>query len=180
MSLNLESFFISSLLYVDDHRFVAIISTNEVKLVSFVIRNLRIVTKVDSIPLVDLMAGCISQKGHFCMEPTSSNLFYITSSNHIAYKRIGDNHIEELSYISDVWRIVKFSPEALIFVDSSRSCLHYLHIQQQVDQELIHLVLFVDLYSCRVYRLMMFRLQRTMNTLFLFPLLLVRLFFFRS
>ena len=147
----------SRLLSVDDHSFVAIISTNEVKLVSFVIKNLRIVTKVDSIPLVDLMAGCISQKGHFCLEPTSSNLFYITSSNHIAYRRIGDNHLEELSQVSDAWRIVEFSPEALLYVDSSRSCLHYLHIQQQMDQELVHLVLFVGLYSCRMCRLMMFR-----------------------
>ena len=168
------------LLCVDDHSFVAILSTNEAKLISFIIKNSKIIAKVDSIPLVNLMIGCISQKGHFGFDPTSNNLFYITSSNQIAYKRIGDNHTEELSQVSNVWRIVEYSPEALLYVDSSRSCLHYLDVQQQRDQELVNLVLTRSVVSCRMCQLMMFKLQTIGNILFLFQVPQIRLFFFHS
>lgn len=145
MSLIWYDYVISRLLYVSDHSFVAILSTNEVKLVSLVIKNSRIVTKVDTIPLVDLMTGCISQKGHFSVDPTSDRLFYITSSNHVACRRISDNQTEELPQGSSVWKIVRYSPDALLYVNSDRSCLHYLSIQHQVDREMFHFVLILSL-----------------------------------
>ena len=130
------------LLFVSENAFIAILSTNEIKLVKFTIQGGTFECDIQSIYIVDHAIGQISQKGHYFVDSASNQLYAITSTGTVSQQNVFDPcpSVFYANMQQPVWKIVEIVDETMIFIPESRCAICYFDYVQQKTTDIVQIV----------------------------------------
>lgn len=130
------------LLFVSDNAFIAILSTNEIKLVKFSLQGGTFDCAIQSIYIVDHAIGQISQKGHYFVDSAHNQLYAITSTGTVSRQDVFDPSPSAFyaNMEQPVWKIVEVTEETMIFIPESRSVVCYFDYVQQTMTDILQIV----------------------------------------
>lgn len=138
----LKRHLMNRLLFVSENAFIAILSTNEIKLVKFAIQGGTFECAIQSIYIVDHAMGQISQKGHYFVDPARNQLYAITSTGTVSQQDVYDPYpsVFYANMQQPVWKIVEVVDETMIFIPESRCAVCYFDYVQQTTTDILQIV----------------------------------------